>query len=170
MNILNPYTWLIGALAVALVGGSAYLYGRSDGKDIERVAWQAQKIKADADHADKLAEVTAAANTKTAAHAVSLVSISTEYQQELKNERTKKDRLIADLRAGAIRLRDPGTRYSLGANALPTIGTSPSRCDGDAGTEISGSTAEFLISEASHSDEITRQLTACQGIVRADRR
>lgn len=169
MNILNPTTWLYGLLAFVLVGGSGYLYGRTDGRKIERVEWQAidnAKLKA---ATDKLAELTAAAIKKERSSADALADVSRQFQEDLKNERNKKERVIADLRAGAVRLRDPNGRCSGIGIAFPEAGSAPGGRDGGAGTELSERTAEYLISEASRADEIVRQLTACQKIVIKDR-
>lgn len=169
MSILSPMTWLYGAIALALVAGSGYLYGRNDGKKIERVEWQAREKKADDAAAVELKKVTDDATKKERASAAAVAVISGQFQQELKHERTKKDRIISDLRAGTVRLRDPGTRHPLSSNPVPTTGTGPGRCDAGPGTDFSREASEFLVSEASRADEITRQLTACQKIVRKDR-
>lgn len=174
MNILNPYTWLAGALILALVGGSGYLYGREDGKKIERTDWQKKE------NADLAAAVKERDKLRKEAedHADALAAISGHYQGELKNERIKKDRVISELRAGTVRLRDPNGKCAGIGIALPETDTGAGGRDGSSGTELPGSSvgvlssnaSEFLIGEASRADEIARQLTACQGVVRADRR
>ena len=76
----------------------------------------------------------------------------------------KKDAVIADLRAGALRLPIPAS--------VPGAGeTAASACERTLGT-----TAEFLrqvvetaVSEASRADAVVLQLQACQAVLLADR-
>lgn len=161
-SILNPTTWLYAALALVLVGGSSYLYGRGDGREIERVEWQATEMLAK-DYALKEQDKSAAAaREQEQAYAAAQIAASQKYQQEIKNVATQKDRVIADLRAGAIRLRDPGRQYPTGENVLPATAAAASGCDGAAGGELSQPLSEFLVAAFSEADAITHQLTACQ--------
>lgn len=178
MNILSPMTWLYILIACAVVGGSGYLYGRTDGAKLERVEWQAKENDALKKATARLAELTAEATKKEREHADALAAVSGHYQGELKNERAKKDRVIAGLRAGTVRLFDPNGKCSGIGIALPETGPGPSGRDAAGGGNLPGSSvailssnaSEFLIGEASRADEVAKQLTACQGIVRADRR
>ena len=169
MNLLNPMTWLYGALALALVAGGAYFTGRSDGKKNERVVWQAKEIKANQDAADSLAVATKKVSDAEKSHAIELQHVSNVYQKELIDVSAKKDAVIVALRTGAIRLRDPGTKYTLSPNPLPGTSTGTSRCDGGPGGELSNETAEFLASEASRADAIVKQLAAAQAVIMKDR-
>lgn len=162
--------YAIGALAVVAVLAGTYRYGRTDGAKLERTEWQTREKKADDAAAEKLAKLTTDKELKEREHASALVTISTQYQGELKNVLTKKDRLIADLRAGTVKLRDPGTSYSLSPNPVSATGAGAGRCDGDAQTGFSDELVEFLAGEASHADEIVLQLTACQANLSADRK
>ena len=169
MNMLNPYTWIIGALVLAFVGGSAYVSGRMDGKKIERSAWTTKELKATQDAADAIAKAHDEVQIAEQKHAQELQDVSITYQKELNNVSAKKDATIAALRTGAIRLRDPGTRYTLGANTLPNAGASARGCNGKAVSQLSDELAEFLTTEASRADAIVDQLTACQKVVVKDR-
>jgi len=169
MSILNPYTWLIGILVLALTGGSGFLYGMNHGKKIERAEWQTKELKADHDVQDNLAAAQTDVETREASHQKDLANISAHYQKELQNVYDTKDRVIHDLRAGALRLRDPGTVNPAGAGAMPSSVASSSGCDGQAGSHLSEQISEFLASEASRADGIVEQLNACQAVVVKDR-
>lgn len=169
MNPLNPYTWMIGALVLAFVGGSGYLYGRADGKKIERAQWQAKELKASQDAQDALATAQAAVTAAERKSAQDLADVSTHYQKELNHVSATKDATIAALRTGAVRLRDPGTKYTLGSNAVPDFGASAGRSDGKAEGELSKELAEYLVTEASRADAIAIQLTSCQAVIIKDR-
>ena len=177
MNILNPMTWLYILMACAVVGGSGYLYGRNDGAKLERVEWQTKEKLADDAAAAKLKTLTDDAIKKERANADALAAVSGKFQQELKNEQAKKDRVISALRAGTIRLFDPNGKCAGIGIAVPETGPSASRRDGSAGTEFPGSSvgvlssraSEFLIEEASRADKIARQLSTCQAVIVNDR-
>jgi prophage endopeptidase len=100
-------------------------------------------------------------------HAQSLAAISTDYERKI-NEATQlraADR--AALRAGSLRLRDPGRPVGDGSGAQFAAGTG--RCDGRAPGELSTEAAEFLLGLASDADDVAEQLAACQRVVTADR-
>ena len=169
MNILSPTTWLIGAIVLAFIGGTAYVTGRSDGRKVERTEWQAKENKALVDIQTELAKVQSEKDTVERNSRNAMVAASETYQKGLKNEQARKDKVIADLRSGALRLRDPGTRYSLSKDTLPGVGTTTGGCDGAKGGELSDALTEHLITEAGRADEIVRQLTAAQAVINADR-
>lgn len=102
------------------------------------------------------------------AHALS--AISQTYQKDLSHVKAEKDRVIAGLRDGSVRLSVPVTPGSTADGSPPAaVSTSASGCDANARAELSGQVAEFLVSFAADADEVTRQLGRCQDIVRADR-
>lgn len=166
---LNITELLIGALVFVGALTGAYFYGHSNGVDSERVVWQAKEIKATQEADKALADAQDKVNSLQSQYANNLAVISGNYQQELKNVSATKDRTIAALRAGAIRLRDPGTHYTLSPNALPGSTAPTSGCDGQATSRLSDTTSEFLVREASHADAIVEQLNACQAVIIKDR-
>lgn len=91
-------------------------------------------------------------------------TIATTLEKDKQNALAKKDAVIADLRAGTLRLRLPSDVPGTSAPAA-----SPGKCDGPAGSELPRSLAEFLLAEASRADLVAEQLQACQAILRADR-
>lgn len=165
MSILNP--WVLLGLAAAFAG--SYFYGRHDGSNAALAAYQARDNDALIKAVEKVKKLTGESIALEHAHADALAAVSEHYQQEIKNERIKKDGVISSLRAGTIRLRDPNGKCSGVGITLPETGPGPERRDGGAGTELSQSFAELLISEASRADEVVRQLTACQSIIIKDR-
>ena len=166
---LNPTAWLIGAIALALIGGTAYVTGRSDGRKVERTEWQAKENKAIIDVQTELAKVQLEKDTIERNAQKALVAASETYQKGLKNEQVRKDKVIADLRAGVIRLRDPGTSYTLSKDTLPGVGATAGRCDGETGGKLSDELTTYLVTEANRADNIANQLTACQAVITADR-
>ena len=169
MNLLNPYVLLVGVISLIGAISGAYFYGHSNGVDSERVVWQGKENKALIDVQAKLSTATAANTLAEHKHAIELQHVSNVYQKELIDVSAKKDAVIVALRTGAIRLRDPGTKYTLSPNPLPGTSTGTSRCDGGPGGELSNELAEYLASEASRADAIVNQLAAAQAVIMKDR-
>lgn len=159
---MNPYFLLGSVIAFLLSGVGGYFYGHSQGVDSERVIWQGKEIKATQEVISERDKALADKETAEHAHQAAMLAASRTYQEGLRNERAKKDRAIADNRAGTLRLRDPGAKYALGPNPVPGDGPAARRCDAAGGADLSSEAAEFLIGEASRADEVARQLTACQ--------
>lgn len=168
--MLNPWVILCVVLAWGATTGGAYWYGNNVGKDSERVVWQGKQSKELQAANAKIIDLTEKARAQESLHAVELAGISAKYQEALQNEKSKSDRVIADVRAGTRKLRIPI------AGPIQTCGSSSSqapaaaeRRDGEARAELSGSSSDFLIGLASEADAIVRQLTACQAVILQDR-
>lgn len=105
---------------------------------------------------------------KESAHASKLASVSKTYQEELQNVRFEKDKFMASVRAGTIKLHIPKSASSY--TTLGQVNVTASRCDASTESELPRDVTEFLYSEASRADEIVKQLTACQSVVLEDRK
>jgi hypothetical protein len=169
--IPKPY-FIIGVVVILIsTHFSAMMFGRS-------IANNAAKAKLQKETEAKLVEmrVLLAENVRLnnevraieASHAEKLASFSQTYQEQLKNVRLEKDRFINGVRSGAVKLRFPAST-SNGKTNTQTSNTTL-RCDATSGAELPREVTEFLYSEASRADEIVEQLSACQSIVREDRR
>lgn len=92
--------------------------------------------------------------------------IDQQHQEEIQRAIQERDDIISDLRAGNLRLRE---RFTCPSPELP--GAGPAASGGDAGESagLQPADAEFLIRLAAEADEVTRQLAACQAVIRADR-
>lgn len=167
---MNPYVILA---VVVMWAGSLFGVGRwqnEAGHTAERVTWQAKTNQELAQANAKIIQLETAARAQEQQHAAQLEQVATTYEKEKADVTAQKDSVIAQLRAGAIRLHDP---YSPGFKA-PGSPTSPAastgRCDGGAGSELSQRTSEFLVGLASRADEVVKQLQACQAVVKSDRK
>lgn len=169
MGALNPWVLLAGVLAFVCAVTGAYFYGDHVGSVSTEAAYSERDNKALKDAQDKLAAANAATREKEKQHAIDLAAISKTYQEELQDVESTKNKTIAALRAGAIRLRDPGTVYAPHPTGSPAFSTAPGRCNDRAGTELSTELAAFLTGEASRADAIANQLAECQTIIVKDR-
>lgn len=165
---------LSALLVVAAVALAIYAYGQQQfglGEQAERSAWlkreNAELTMANA----KIKTLEEEYRKREAQHATDMAAVSTKYQQELAHVKADKDRVIADLRSGALRLRiavaaaRPG-----GGSAAAATGTAAAGCDGEARAELSGAASEFLVGLANECDEVTHQLAACQAVIVKDRK
>lgn len=170
--MISPKLLLLAGIAVAIavsVGG-AYLKGRFDGRDLERVAWQARELEEVTRANAAIAFLNEAYRKLEARSVAATTAASTKYQKELRNVRVKKDRVIADLRSGALRLRVPVTScQDSDRGRTPPPGAPTGGRDAAPRAELSETAARFLTELAAEADEVVLQLQACQAIVRADR-
>ena len=94
--------------------------------------------------------------------------ITAAYQKGIRDGQAAADDLRADVDSGRFVLRDrfrcPATQRAAGQ-----VAASPRAGDGEARAVLSRSDQEFLIRIGAEADEVTRQLSACQAIVKADR-
>ena len=102
------------------------------------------------------------------AHVKEIDKIAQNLIEERNRGYQERDKVIADLRAGSVRLRD---RFK--CSTRPAVSSSgPASAGSDGGTQggLSDNDAEFFVREASRADEVVRQLTACQAVIRSDRK
>lgn len=166
---MNPYVILAIVLGTLAAVGGAYWLGDGAGYDRADAAWKTRENKELTGKNAKILELTAAVRAAEVRNAEALNAISTQNQQELRNEREKHARDIAAVRAGILRLRDVAARAGSCGAAPGPAGAGAGGRDATAGAELSGAATEFLLGEAARADEITRQLGRCQDVVRADR-
>lgn len=130
--------------------------------------WKAQGWRWDASLKEQAESRVAAANeARNREHEMAQVqeTIAATLERSKQDALAKKDRVIADLRAGTLRLPiDPG---------LPRPGdTAASTCERTLGTttQLLREVVETAVSEASRADAVVLQLQGCQAVIRADRR
>lgn len=172
LNIIPPQyrllafglAWLASLVAVGI-------WQRHDGATATEAAWQTREASEQTKTAARIQKLQQSARQQEARHAQALMAISAAYQKELTDAEARRKRDIASIRAGTLRLRDP---Y---APAQPDCGSPPGQTppaaggrDGAQGAGLSEEAAEFLYELAGDADNITRQLTACQGVILQDRR
>ena len=171
-------TWvkILAGMAICVVVVRALLaYGDHEytsGQQAERSAWLTKENTALSRAISRIKELEEQARAAEAKHGQAMASISAQYQKDLKNERLAKDRAIDAVRRGELRLYDPGTRAtgdsgSGGGQACSTDASAIGR-DGATRSQLSESASEFLLALAGEADEVVRQLTACQAVVKAD--
>lgn len=169
---LIPAPYRLAAMLLAW-GASLVAVGwwqRHDGAARVEAAWQAREAQQVSQAAERIQAMQVAARDAEHRHGQALADISAHYQEQLTHAEDRRRRDIDALRAGTLRLRDPN------APAVPACGSetgptppAPGGRDGAQGGELSGQAAEFLYRLASEADDLARQLTACQQVIRQDR-
>lgn len=154
------------AVVLVVLGGlyGAYRHGVNVTTDhYERVIAQST-----ADNAIALADAQEQARRTEKRHADQIADIDRTHQEALQNEITSHNRIVADLRSGALRLRDR-FKCPAAAGGVSTPGTSTGSGDAAGEGGLRGEDAEFFVSEAHRANAVVLQLQACQAVVRADR-
>jgi hypothetical protein len=157
---------------VALLVATAWVidrHGYQRGQAEERAQWQARESAELADANQLIDKLQRDARAKERAHAAALSVISSRYQEELADANRKHKDVIADIRAGRVRLRDPSAGETSCAGGTAAAPPAAGWRDGPPGGELSRSAAEFLFGLAAEADAVAHQLAACQAVVRRDR-
>ena len=167
---MNPYIiiGLLVAWALSLAGVGAWQ--NEAGHVAERVEWQGREVTelTAANAAIKALEESARATE--AAHSVALSTIATNYEGKLSNATKQRSADLAAIRAGTLRLRDPGAGGKCpSGDPMPGIASATGVGNGRSAGELSQRASEFLVGEASRADSVAEQLAACQQVVRSDR-
>lgn len=174
LPVIPPWAKPLGAvLLMAAVLGAIYAYGQQQfglGEKAERTAWLNRENTALTKANTQIKALEDKYRAQEQKHAQDMAAASAKYQEDLMHEKDTKDRVIADLRSGALRLRVPVTCPD-GAGGSGTAAPGPSTIgrDGETRAELSISASEFLVGLANEADQVVRQLTACQAVVFSDR-
>lgn len=148
------------ALAVALIGGSMWLYNwaYNNGVTAERGVWtKAQN--------DQLISAQKEYDKLKSDYDLLVTNNSDQYQKGLKDGQSKKTDVIKRVNNGTLVMRD---KYAVGCpDPAPTSDTASGRRDASEGAELSRPLTEFLIGLASEADDVVKQLTSCQASYQA---
>ena len=147
IKLLDPRPWI--ALAVA----AAVLFCVVKYKD---AIHQVDKLKAEIAQDQAAAAATARENEKLMSR--SLAAIATTLQKEMQDEKDKRDKFIADVRTGAVRLSIPVKACSARTSANTATGPSNSP---ETRAELTQEAGTALAAIAADGDDAIRQLNAC---------
>ena len=165
---MSSYRILAIVFVLLLSHGAIAYWQHTAGKTSERAKWQGKQIAELAQANQTIVDLNNRYRELEHRLDDEINVLTTKYLKEKQNAQRKTDALVADARAGYLVLWDAHAMQAgvcgSGETTTPTSGS-----DGREGTQLSGETSQFLISEAGRADQIVLQLTACQGIVLADR-
>lgn len=171
MQALPYIIWLVAVLTMLY---TAYEWAYQNGRSDERLEWVTAENKALQESKEAL-EVAIRTSDKLnrdmraleAKYQAEDQAKSANYQKELQNVEKTAKRTIAELRANAIKLRDPYLNRVSGLteSGAGESGTPSSGCVGETGAELSIETSEFLVDLTSEADEVVEQLTYTQDLL-----
>lgn len=160
----------IEALAAVAIAIAAFLYGSSVTADRLNAIHEARVQAVNMANAQAHAALVEEMRENERQHADSMAALDAKYTKELTHEKAEADRIIADLRTDAVRVRDEFTCADGAAQGGEgKTGTSTGLGDDRKAGGLQKPHVEFLLSEAGRADEAVKQLQACQAIVRQDR-
>ena len=166
---MNPYRILSIIFILLLSHGATAYWQHTTGKTSERVKWQGKQIEELAQANQMIADLNNRFRAQEQKWNNELNVLTTQYLKEKQNAQRKTDALIADARAGFLVLWDAHAMQA-GVCGSGETTTTPTGSDDREGSQLSGEFTGFLISEAGRADQIVHQLTACQGVILADRK
>jgi hypothetical protein len=170
-------TWLIYvAVLAAALGALWYAYTTIDGRGYTRgkseteAAFVKRDNKALQDALAKVEQLQAEVQAREQAHADRLEQIRTQQRKEAADAKRQHDADLAAVRAGTLRLRDPGSPGSAAQcdhRPAPAPGAAAGQRDGAPATELSAEASGFLLQLMLDADAVTRQLGDAQDVIRA---
>lgn len=145
------------------------------GEVAERGRWQARESE-ELRMANAALVASRAKNVKLEQQAAQdLVALDEEHLQEVARVETAKDRFVADVVAGRIRLLDPGRAAGKAADCAggPGAAAAAGERDAEAGGDLPAALRGRVVAGAelaAEADEVTIQLTAAQRVIEVYRR
>lgn len=139
------------ALLVLAYGHWRYNAGQAD----TQARWDAQE----AAYAVQRAKAAEAARKTEERHRADLAAAVERLNKGHADAQAETDRLIADLRAGNLRLRD---RFKAPACGVPGAPADPGAAPGAGAAYVRVEDQEFLLRVGADADRVVRKLTACQ--------
>lgn len=94
------------AVAALILSGLIGWEWRDRSADAEAARVESERARERAEAADKLARFQAEARQQEHRHAADMDRVAQQYLEELSNAKAESDRVVADLRAGTLRLQD----------------------------------------------------------------
>lgn len=155
--------YAIIALVLIIAGGAFGGWERHQGIKQGEATGNARVAALQAEYAQATAKAEAAARAKEQASADQMAAVDAQHAQELQHAKQDADAVIADLRAGTLRLRRQWRGCETAAS-VPAPGASVASPDAAAEQRSEG--ARDLVRIAAEADS---EIRALQAIVKADR-
>ena len=178
-GIIFP-TWAIYLAAAAAIGVALwYAYSTIDGRGFDRGKAQTESAYKDRDNKAlqaalaKVAELQAEVQAREQAHEKALDQIRNKQRKEAADAKRQHEADLAAVRAGTLRLRDPGRATSTAQcdrGPEAAAGGTAGGGDGETAGGLSRAAAEFLLQLVHDADRNTRQLTDAQQVIEEQRR
>ncbi len=168
----NPVSllWIGGGLFAAglLMGGGSAWTVQGWRMKAQETEWQTREAKINAETAIKIEAANRRVREIEQDIAQLLANESAGYQAKLKEKDDALSIALDSVATVGMFSHSPACP-PVGGNATGGTTAGTSGHNGAARAKLPDEDAKFLLSEASRADKVVLQLTACQGVVRADR-
>lgn len=164
--------WLVSLVAVGW-------WQHSAGVDSTQAKWESREATQQVQAASQIKALEESARAAEQKHAADMASLATDYERKIDDAQKQRAADIAAVRAGDLRLRDPGSPIvpacpGAAAQAGPGSGGGDGSAPGGLPAAptglLSGQTSEWLVDFAADADDVARQLASCQQVITEDRR
>ena len=156
---------LLGTLAIIALAAGIHIHGVSQGKKLERAAWQAKEIARKDAEQEAYAAAVETNRLIQKAHDANNQQISADHQVRLAALRADRDALRRSVSAaGGLRL--PRSLCPLNAAGPEAAGDSRHHGDATAAVRLPDAAEDFLLDQAYRADEIVEQARTCQNWIR----
>jgi len=135
----------------------------------ERVKWQTRENAQQAAYNAKTLETEAKHRAIENKRAVDAQNLSVSYLKSLKETEDAKNRIIADLRAGIVKLRGSSGTNPTCRITVPEASTDSSGTNGTPQAELSTGFSEYLVNKFDSADKKVILLNRCIDQLHADR-
>lgn len=167
---MNALAWRIAPyLAAALFVGGVLFVAYSFGVERTEDRYEQQISEDKLKHAQEINAINEAHRLHERKAAEDLAAVGITHQEAIQHEKADADRIITDLRSGAVRMRNRLAFTQYGTSGLPAAAAATGQRDGPQGVGLQTADAELVLRIASDADQVADQLRACQAVVRADR-
>lgn len=160
-----PNPWMIVGVLVLVIG--AYFYGHHTGVKVTKADWEAEKATAAIDAGKVLDKANKEVRELEHLLANKQNKVEKVYVDKIREVQIERNSLSAAASNGGLFIDT-----SCSDNSNPVSGTASSASSDHGGTKarLSRETADALIAIAADADEIANQLTACQMILKEERK
>jgi len=153
------------AIAAGLALRHAHQAGLKSGRAEVQARWDRDRLAAQ----DAALQAQADARAQEQSMAASVAAVATHYSQESARAQADAADLRRRLADGSVRLSLPAGTCAGGGGAAAPAGPAPGG-DGGPPADLPRATAADLLDLADDADQVTRQLQACQSILKAERK
>lgn len=169
----NPLSllWIAGGIAIAsfAAGGTAAWVVQGWRIEANEGKWQARESRINAETANKIKEASDRVRDLEQDIAQLIANESAGYQRKLKEKDDALTIALDSIATVGLFSHAPACPPARG-NAADSSSSGSGGHNGPARAKLPDEDARFLLGEASRADKIVEQLTACQGVLRADRK
>lgn len=165
LPIPNSFAIRFGVIALGII--STFMFGYHQGGASVRADWMAHEADVNAQQAKAIADANERVRAIERKHALVIADITDNFQRQLKEKDDEKNTAIASMLANGLYVNAECPTCGNATGGTSTCKPTGSR---EKRVRLSNKDAEFLIRIASEADQVVEQLSACQAILKGERK